>query len=93
MPWHTFAEEDIQLRLQTGAIGLRGDEARGHLAQHGPNRLTPPKRRGALLRLLMQFHNILLYVMLGAAIITAFLGHWVDTRGGDQRDHWLRSGR
>src|SRR5690606_162903 len=37
------------------------------------------KRRGPLLRLLMQFHNILLYVMMGAAVITAFLGHWVDT--------------
>lgn len=49
------------------------------MVRHGPNRLTPPKRRGALLRFLMQFHNILLYVMLGAAVITAFLGHWVDT--------------
>jgi P-type E1-E2 ATPase len=27
----------------------------------------------------MQFNNILLYVMLGAAAITALLGHWVDT--------------
>ncbi len=27
----------------------------------------------------MQFHNILLYVMMGAAAITAALGHWVDT--------------
>jgi magnesium-transporting ATPase (P-type) len=32
-----------------------------------------------LLRLVMQFHNILLYVMMGAAAITAALGHWVDT--------------
>lgn len=31
------------------------------------------------MRLLAQFHNILLYVMLGAAVITALLGHWVDT--------------
>ncbi len=31
------------------------------------------------MRLLMQFHNILLYVMIGAAMVTALLGHWVDT--------------
>ena len=30
-------------------------------------------------RLLRQFHNVLLYVMLGAAVITAFLQHWIDT--------------
>lgn len=77
--WHTLSREDIQQRLQTGPRGLAETEARHRLVQYGPNRLAPPKRRGPLLRLLMQFHNILLYVMLGAAMITAFLGHWVDT--------------
>ncbi len=65
--------------LQTGTAGLSDAEAARRIALHGPNRLAPPKRRGPLLRLLMQFHNILLYVMLGAAVITAFLGHWIDT--------------
>lgn len=31
------------------------------------------------MRFLHQFHNILLYIMLGAAGVTGFLGHWVDT--------------
>jgi magnesium-transporting ATPase (P-type) len=30
------------------------------------------------MRFLWQFHNILIYVLLGAAVITAFLAHWVD---------------
>nr|HMN84015.1 cation-transporting P-type ATPase [Burkholderiaceae bacterium] len=42
-------------------------------------RLAPPARRRALIRLLLQFHNILLYVIMGAALITALLGHWIDT--------------
>ncbi|MFY9477557.1 MAG: cation-transporting P-type ATPase [Aquabacterium sp.] len=46
---------------------------------HGPNRLAPPRRRSALMRLLIQFHNVLLYVMMGSALVTAVLGHWVDT--------------
>jgi len=31
------------------------------------------------MRLLSQFHNILLYVMMFSAMVTAWLGHWVDT--------------
>ncbi|MBN9424282.1 MAG: carbonate dehydratase [Candidatus Accumulibacter sp. 66-26] len=78
-PWHTLTPEEAARRLQTGAGGLAAAEAARRLDRYGPNRLAPPKRHGPLLRLLLQFHNILLYVMLGAAAITGFLGHWVDT--------------
>ncbi|TAH52095.1 MAG: cation-transporting P-type ATPase [Betaproteobacteria bacterium] len=77
--WHALPSEEVQQALRTGAQGLSADEARRRLERHGPNRLAPPRRRGPLLRLLLQFHNVLLYVMLGAATITALLGHWVDT--------------
>lgn len=36
-------------------------------------------QQGLLLRLLRQFHNILIYVLLGSAGITALLNHWMDT--------------
>jgi magnesium-transporting ATPase (P-type) len=77
--WHTLTQAEVEQNLQTGPNGLQGAEAARRVAQYGPNRLAPPKRRGLIVRLLMQFHNILLYVMLGAAVITGFLGHWVDT--------------
>lgn len=77
--WYTFHLKEVETRLQTGPGGLSEAEARHRLACYGPNRLATPKRRGALLRLVMQFHNILLYVMMGAAIVTALLGHWIDT--------------
>jgi len=77
--WHTLSGEAVQRRWRTGPDGLSETEARRRLGQYGANRLAPSKRRGPLLRLLLQFHNILLYVMLGAAAITAFLGHWIDT--------------
>jgi magnesium-transporting ATPase (P-type) len=77
--WHTLSRSEIEQILQTGPQGLQTTEVAHRLARYGPNRLAPPKRRGPLMRLLMQFHNILLYVMLGAAVVTAFLGHWVDT--------------
>jgi len=59
--------------------GLATSEAARRLAEHGPNRLTPPKKRGPLLRFLLHFHNVLIYVLLGAAGVTALLGHGVDT--------------
>ncbi|MBE0615527.1 MAG: cation-transporting P-type ATPase [Burkholderiales bacterium] len=77
--WHTLPPAQLEHLLQTGTGGLTKAEAARRLAQYGPNRLAPPKRRGPLLRLLMQFHNILLYVMMGSAVITALLGHWIDT--------------
>src|SRR5690606_3265485 len=78
-PWHTLTPVDVAQRLCSGSDGIGSDEAARRLAEYGPNRLAPTRRRGPLLRLLLQFHNVLLYVMLSAAAITAMLGHWVDT--------------
>src|SRR5690606_10851686 len=77
--WHTLPAAGVETQLQSGPAGLADDEVARRIGQYGPNRLAPSKRRSTLMRLLMQFHNILLYVMLGAALITAILGHWVDT--------------
>ncbi|HEY0286727.1 MAG TPA: cation-transporting P-type ATPase [Pseudomonas sp.] len=77
--WHTLAGIDVEHMLQTGPQGLQDAEAHSRIAQYGPNKLIAPKRRGPLLRLLAQFHNILLYVIIASAFITALLGHWVDT--------------
>jgi len=32
-----------------------------------------------MVRFLVQFHNVLIYVLLGAAVVTGALQHWVDT--------------
>ncbi len=77
--WHALPPAQVEQLFQTGANGLTDAEVRDRLDAYGANQLASPKRRGPLLRLAMQFHNILLYVMMGAAVITAFLGHWVDT--------------
>ena len=65
--------------LTTSADGLSGAEAADRLDRHGPNRLPDAPRRPALLRFLGHFHNVLIYVLIAAAIVTAALGHWIDT--------------
>ncbi len=59
--------------------GLSEESVRQRLAQHGPNLIPAAKRRSALVRFLSQFNNLLIYILLAAAALTAALGHWVDT--------------
>jgi len=76
---HTESYEAVLSSLEVGSTGLQADEVSRRLAEHGPNRLPEPPRPGAWRRFLTQFHNILIYVLLGAALVTALLAHWVDT--------------
>lgn len=78
-PWHAMGVDEVFDRLTSRPEGLPQTEAERRLAEYGPNRLSPPKKRGPLARFLSQFHNILIYVLLGAAAVTALLNHWVDT--------------
>jgi len=59
--------------------GLTQSEALQRLERHGPNTLPRARQRSLIVRFLAHFHNVLIYVLLGAAIITAALGHFIDT--------------
>ena len=74
MPAATALEN---LASRTG--GLDAEEAGRHLAKHGPNRLPEPPKRSPVLRFLSHFHNVLIYVLIASAAVTATLQHWVDT--------------
>lgn len=78
-PWHTQSVDAVLTSLQTTPDGLSFDEVAQRQAEYGPNRLPEGKSRSPLMRFLAQFHNLLIYVLLGAAGVTLALGHWVDT--------------
>jgi len=77
--WHTLSTDKTLTLFNATADGLSHAEAAKRLAEYGPNRLPEAARRSGIMRFLMQFHHILIYVLLGAAVITAMLGHWIDT--------------
>ncbi|MDK9724972.1 MAG: cation-transporting P-type ATPase [Sterolibacteriaceae bacterium MAG5] len=78
--WHAVAADEALARLGADPrFGLAPDEAAARLAVHGANLLPGPPPRPAWRRFLFQFHNVLIYVMLVAAVVTTALGHWVDT--------------
>ncbi len=62
--WHALATGEVLARLDSRATGLTTDEVRARLARYGPNRLPEAASRSALARLLAQFHNVLIYVLL-----------------------------
>ncbi len=77
--WHALSTENALERLDASAEGLSHAEAAKRLEEYGPNRLPEAARRNGFLRFLQHFHHILIYVLLGAAVITAALDHWIDT--------------
>ncbi len=77
--WHNYPSQQILEMLKTGDDGLSQAEAASRLERYGANQLQPPKPQSMVIRFLLQFHNVLIYILLVASVMTAFLGHWIDS--------------
>ena len=78
--WHSLPAEQVTNLLEVNEhVGLEAAEVQARLDRTGFNRLPEAARRPAWLRFMLQFHNILIYVLLGSAAITAMLQHLWDT--------------
>ncbi|MGY6634098.1 MAG: HAD-IC family P-type ATPase [Alkalilacustris sp.] len=80
-PDRSWAEDaaGVLARLDSTPAGLAPQEAARRLERDGPNALPEVARAGPLRRLTRQFNNLLILVLVFAAVITALLQHWVDT--------------
>ncbi|MBW8319118.1 MAG: HAD-IC family P-type ATPase, partial [Rhizobium sp.] len=76
---HSQSPETCLAAMDASPNGLIGPEATRRLEEYGPNRLPEAIGRGPVLRFIAQFNNVLIYVLLAAALVTAALQHWVDT--------------
>lgn len=76
--WHALTAPEALARQGSVADGLADAEAEQRLRQYGPNRLPQPPRTSALKRIARQFHNLLIYVLIVAAVLATLLGHAVD---------------
>jgi P-type Ca2+ transporter type 2C len=77
--WYQLPVDKTLEELSTSEDGLTREEAQKRLEEHGLNKLPETEPQSALKRFLLQFHNVLIYVLLIAAVITALLDHWLDT--------------
>lgn len=78
--WHTLSAVQLAQELQTDLTsGLTPDEVQARLVTCGPNALpesAPPAPIGLFLR---QFSSLIVWVLVGAAVVAGLLGEWVDT--------------
>ena len=68
---HTVSVDDVVTSLSTDVMtGLSSGEVAERLATYGPNRLAESKRRPAFLRFLDQFRDLLIMILLVAAVVS-----------------------
>jgi len=77
--FHALEADAALQKLEARPEGLSREDVEKRLAANGPNRLPEVAPEGLLKRFFKHFHDVLIYVLLGAATVTAFLGHWIDT--------------
>jgi len=77
--WHSVSLDEVVGSLRTDLIsGLDPDNADSRLAEFGPNRLTPAKTQGPLLRFLLQLYQPLVLILLAATVVTLAVGEYID---------------
>ena len=53
-------------------------EAQRRAERWGPNRLPEPERESLFVRIFKHFDDVLIYILLAAAVLKAILGEWID---------------
>ena len=76
--WHARPVETVLAELKTSLSGLSEAEVEARRAVYGWNVLPQPPRPSAWKRFLRQLNNVLIYALLGSAVIAAILKHWID---------------
>lgn len=77
--WHSLsAKEATQVLHSNLETGLTIVEAEQRHTRYGPNQLVGKQGKSTWMRCLLQFNQPLLYILLAAGVVTAFLHEWVD---------------
>jgi Ca2+-transporting ATPase len=78
--WHALPVATVVSRLETDADhGLTAAEAARRLARHGPNVLREAAAEAWWWKLLRQFRELVIWILLAAAVIAGLMGDWADT--------------
>jgi len=76
--WHTTEVEELYDMLETGENGLTTQEAEQRFQKHGKNALREVKGPTLFGRFITQFKDVMVLVLLAAAIISGVLGELTD---------------
>jgi magnesium-transporting ATPase (P-type) len=76
---HAVTVDEVLDGLGSHREGLSSAEAARRLEEDGPNRLPDPAKEHLVVRVLKHFNDVLIYILLVAVVVTALLGHWIDS--------------
>jgi Ca2+-transporting ATPase len=77
--WFTKSREEVLKEFAVDpAAGLSSEEAQYRLAKYGENKLKGKPKKGLAALFFAQLQDMLIYVLLGATVITVLIGEYVD---------------
>lgn len=79
MKWHQLSIEETLEQLHTKKEGLSTADAASKLQEYGPNELQEGKKKSIAKMLLAQFKDVMILILLVAAIISGVIGELSDT--------------
>ena len=79
-PWHRRDAAEVLRSLGTSPdVGLKARDAREKLGEIGPNEIEPEGGYGVLRLFAHQFADVMIALLIAAAIISGWLGDVIDT--------------
>ncbi|MFZ1685963.1 MAG: cation-translocating P-type ATPase [Flavobacteriales bacterium] len=79
MNWHTLSTDRTLDELDTAPEGLTSAKAAELLEKHGPNQLPEKRRVPPWLMFLRQFKDVMILILIAAAVVSGFIGDVKDT--------------
>jgi Ca2+-transporting ATPase len=79
LPFHTLHADEVLQRLEGSREGLSSSEAGERRQRYGSNVLQEAKTKSLLAKFIEQFKNVMIFILLVAAVLSGILGEWTDT--------------
>lgn len=77
--WFSKLPEEVLRELSVNPLtGLSTEEAQDRLEKYGKNKLKGKPKKTIFQLFFAQLQDMLIYVLLGAAVVTVVVGEWVD---------------
>ncbi|WP_042219438.1 calcium-translocating P-type ATPase, SERCA-type [Paenibacillus borealis] len=77
--FHTLDTAEVLKQLESRGEGLTAEEAARKLERYGKNMLQETKSKSLLAKFIEQFKNVMIFILLAAAVLSGILGEWTDT--------------
>ncbi|TCD48427.1 cation-translocating P-type ATPase [Chlorobium sp. N1] len=77
--WHAQPSGEVLRGLEASLEGLSSEEARRRFHRDGPNRIGEPRRISPIKLFLRQFANVLILILLLAALLSLWLGELLES--------------